>query len=430
MEQEESHKNNPRRGWARTHMGNLRPIAVFHWLLPLRGDVLRKTKQRVGWLCRDFVCGYRCWNPYRFPRLLCISISGLIAILGLSNAPGLEYEIEGRIAGSNGKGEETDPVQFHLYFKDCNWLMHCTPESPGMFSDHINYWEFGCHNGTLYGLVKQKQVQGRKPTWLGDVKSEAAPRFRLLPQITVAWFAFASQCYLDSTNNYILPPYSTDPVRVPQRAIVVRTTEDPQLPLYCAFLSDGIDRRFEQLSPYPPPFNNGFTNAIFEVLAFTNVNGRSFPEHINCQVFGPSPQGLQTIFSCRAVVERVRTLCTLKSLLPSIPYQEVGEVKDFRFVSADARQQHEFVYRTSKWLETAEVRLLPDFTNYAKWEPEVNKLPQVARTDTIPSGPATSESRLIRRATMGLLAVSTIGTLLYLVKTLKARQTKPTTRES
>jgi hypothetical protein len=48
-----------------------------------------------------------------------------------------------------------------------------------------------------------------------------------------------------------------------------------------------------EFEPYPrrPPFDKGFTNSVFQVLSFTNINGVELPLTGRLDTFRPEPRG-------------------------------------------------------------------------------------------------------------------------------------------
>ncbi len=344
----------------------------------------------------------------------------VITLAATVEADAHEYELEGRLTASlhlaQGGSRAFDSARFHIYVKDCAWLMRATLEAGGTAGSLVERWDCGFDGEARRSVATYRSPQNGD-NWLGAVDPEQVPTSPLMPHLGVAWFATASSCYLNSAAGTLLPPHSATPVHVREQVIIRRNEVEPQLPRYVAFLSDGYDHRFDgTAAKFPPPFDKGFTNAIFEVLRFTNVAGLELPAAFSLRSFQPGPSGLESLFECAGEVEQVRAECSLRSFLPEIPAGREGQVRDFRFVSANARSAHDFQYGAARWLSQEEVRAMPAFAEYAKWEAKVSQIPKVAQATGSPSVPQSSRARTL---TFCLLAGSVPLLIFLLVKNRK-----------
>ena len=156
------------------------------------------------------------------------------------------------------------------------------------------------------------------------------------------WLAYASGRYFQALTNNLLPPIWTmeDP-RTRAHPFMVRAQfitngAPPGLPSYIEYVTDGIHREYHPGKqslielPLPPPFDGGFTNAVYEVRSWTNVGGMTLPTWFTFTVFssplaGPPIRRLIVQGSPSAI----RTALPNSDLLPRAP--GVVSVADHRF---------------------------------------------------------------------------------------------------
>lgn len=292
----------------------------------------------------------------------------------------VEYELEGQVETFRylkGSREQTETLQFHVYVRDCAWLIHVVPQPEGSLAQRIDYWEMASDGKEIYSLAARKHVTPTTEGWTGAVLRYGVPQHLLLPQIPVVWFATASSCFLDRSNVLIPPPYSTDLMRLPVKADITREVPLPRLVRTAIFHSEGYDPKSPNRTKYPAPFDAGFTNAVYSALEFTNVGGLLLPLDFTLQVYRPSPKGLEIDFLYRASITEARLGCSLSELKPGIPGEKEGLIKDLRFVSAGAKSEQPFQYHSRQWLTEEQVRTLEGFSNYVAWEKFAGTVPSV-----------------------------------------------------
>jgi hypothetical protein len=340
----------------------------------------------------------------------------LVALLVLPlprPARGYEYELEGTVTAVEYMVRQTNilgSIQFHVYVKDCGWLIRATPEATSPAGQRVSYWEFGSDGHSCYRLLSYRPNVTKDP-WLADVHDGAVLQFTPAPQIAVVWLATASPCYLDDAGSELLPPYSRGLSPIPVHALVARLAGNPHLPEQICFLSDGYARTFGQAVKYPLPYGNGFTSAVFHAVSFTNTAALRLPTQFSYEAFERRGAALATIFTCQGTVAVVRSRCSLESFLPKMPPDREILVKDFRFQSPGHLQSHEFAYRSSTWLTPGQVRHLAGFTNYLAWEKEVKGIPRLSKG----AGPAAAPpSRFPRSIAAACIVLSTLLMLLLL----------------
>ena len=130
------------------------------------------------------------------------------------------------------------------------------------------------------------------------------------------WFALASRGFFANlTNEYMLPLWAPeDPKthRQPFSMMVFRELlpEPPQLPAKVSFINDGFYRSYNPVTkvvdvkPLNAPFDKGYTNAIYQVIALTNTAKNTLPAEFVFAVYS-SPLNLGEIPFERVMVRGV-----------------------------------------------------------------------------------------------------------------------------
>jgi hypothetical protein len=299
-----------------------------------------------------------------------VSWAILVFIFSAVCADAYEYEADGMLEGEThfalGNVMKEEPVSFKVYVRDCQWLIHITQQNA-----HTKYLEIGFDGRTMYysAMLDEKVVANITPKpdlWTGGLSLDVVPFHGSQPNIPVIWLALASSCYLDDAKDHLIPPYSTDLVRARLPAFVFRMSDLPKLPQAIIFLDDGFDRKFGVPRQRPPPYDKGFTNAIYTVNSFTNVGSYSLPREFNLKVFLPVSSNIKLFAEYNGIVDNVRPECSLTNFIPEIG--GIGFVNDQRFLSVDDTHRMPFLYRTNRWLSMNEVEALPGISTYTNYE--------------------------------------------------------------
>ena len=303
-----------------------------------------------------------------------------------------EYEAEGELKGTRylafGNTQELPSVAFKLYVRDNRWMIRVPHPHPRAKSITMS-----CDGQALYELAMLEakatdtveisppvQISSSGIVWKGAVSADMVPFYGLEPSLPVIWLALASSDYLDKTGAKMIPAYSTDLIRDPLPVSVNRMSDAVRLPNRIVFKDDGFDRRFGQPQKRRPPYDRGFTNAIYSVSAVTNIGSVSLPCAFTLRVFGPEySRSDGTVRLEREYVGTVTNIspsCSLQVFLPEM--EGNGSISDLRFVSPDALSKRPFQYRTSRWLTAQEVEEMPGFTQYLSSERELKGLSPVS----------------------------------------------------
>lgn len=217
----------------------------------------------------------------------------------------------------------------------------------------LEYTEYVCIDGIMYTLyhLRPKAVfdgkVSRPPTDKDPVRYPAAVAERAIPQNDgsqgpIIWLGYASGAYFSALTNNMMPPVwgVEDPTMQRQpfdMAISFKTLSGaPHLPKAIAFLNDGFYRSYNPVGKsldvvrLAAPYDNGFTNAIFQTNDPTNRGGMEIPTgFVFVQYTDPISPG-------RKPFERVRIqvvadqISDLSSAIEAPNFQGIADVADYR----------------------------------------------------------------------------------------------------
>ncbi len=285
-----------------------------------------------------------------------------------------EYEADGIFEGEQhlllGDVKKWNPVSFKIYVRNGQWLIYIPHPWGG-----AKYLEIGFDGKTMYhsgvlekNAIPRTDLSALPGLWDGSVSFDSVPFAGPEPHFPIIWLALASSRYLDDANDRLMPPYSTEVLRVRLPASVMRMDNPPRLPQTITFFNDGFDRREGVPKKIHPPYDKGFTNAIYTVNTFTNIGGYSLPLTFNLKVFVHtySGSGITLSDEYNGTITNISAECPLTNFIPEVISE--GRIRDTRFVSADAIRESPFYYKTNRWLNTNEVEGLPGFSNYTVME--------------------------------------------------------------
>jgi len=170
------------------------------------------------------------------------------------------------------------------------------------------------------------------------------------------WFCFASSSVFRNTEPTQLEPLWFIPVPPQLREQVkfdfecVYSRSFPKLPEVATFRSSGKDffwsRELGLVENFwPPPFNRGFTQAVFRVTSFSKWNGLQLPTAASYEQFGliTASIGLVKLYSLDISATNFERLPTELTFVPSL--NEKTLIRDNRLASAPLSA----VYMHSNW---------------------------------------------------------------------------------
>jgi hypothetical protein len=265
-------------------------------------------------------------------------------------------------------------VPFELSVSNCHWLIRTRP------SNSTTDYHETAGDGTSVWTVRllksdiEKRKQGGAADSLnvadGEVFPLGAPPYDS-SYASPLWLAYASGCYFSSLKDAkVMPVYSIsrDPevlvagvrvgaewtlhegmLKLPERVLYsndgTRVTWDPRQ------RRTSVDRK-------ESPWDRPFTNAIFQVITFTNVAGLDFPARCLLTRYSPnysSRTALDIIVAeeTEAVLTNIIVGPVNSRLVPEIP--GLTFIGDFRFLPSPERLHGISYLIHDKWFSKAEV---------------------------------------------------------------------------
>ena len=192
-------------------------------------------------------------------------------------------------------------------------------------------------------------------------------REKVLPFL---WLAYGSRPYFESLKtNMVNPFYHQWAGRwgfagYQQEGRWKLANTVPRLPLVMTYMNPGLKwiRPVENgvlttnfiFVPYSAPYNEGFTNGHYQVLATTNVGGLILPTEFQFDEYQPAGGGkIEAFRTVRGKVLSVASYCPRKSLKFEFPGELVVTDERVRIYSDRSRSSG---YLSSRWLTTNEAR--------------------------------------------------------------------------
>ncbi len=228
-------------------------------------------------------------------------------------------------------------------------------------------------------LVTKRHLQGvlnaqrRRPPSvnqaLGYIQPGNYPSYRPSGCAALLWFAYCSATFLDQQRDRaaprLWPPEDPEEAQATNLAAarLLREPEAPWLPTRAWFLHAGT-----RLTPLPsgmisaplgPPFNDGYTNAVFEVQSFTNCQQRAYPASFTLTCYSPRGAGLQTGPRFRGEISSVTITPEPVNFIPRLPVTTL--VEDKRLAMSGTGPSRQYIAPPGPWLTTTNQALLTGY---------------------------------------------------------------------
>ena len=242
----------------------------------------------------------------------------------------------------------------------------------GTSTSLISFYEVGCDGTNIYyfeqndeqklrSIVDAKTLNSeRNATAFGRVMRADAPRLES-SLIYPIWLALASCPYLKEVkSNRVVAPFFIEEGFQPQVSLPAKwDIKDGAFVSNITWFSEGSypivgsdgKAGYEK---YPPPYDAGFLQAHFEVAAWTNVGGASYPQRFTLLDYDPSgvSNGVTNfVVGCimSGIVESIHSL-DFFSPVPKITSKSI--VKDFRYNFGDQTISY---LTTSNWFSDKQI---------------------------------------------------------------------------
>jgi hypothetical protein len=163
----------------------------------------------------------------------------------------------------------------------------------------------------------------------------------------------------------------------------------------------------------PAPYDKGYTNYVFQVSSFTNLNGHAYPEHF--EIFRYLPQfedssgSLRMINKIECRLTDIKVVRSSEGMRPVIP--GITLCADYRYALADDPILQSIDYQVEKnWRTDADVKASPAFQRQIRSRNQL--LFSVSNSEML----GKSNSSNARRYVLIVLIISSAVTLGWLVK--------------
>jgi len=182
---------------------------------------------------------------------------------------------------------------------------------------------------------------GEKATVTNSGKIYPGPMYETDGSLTeYLWLAYASKCYFERASHYLEPIWLLNDEELRKEHFTLKADwallpGEGGLPSKVSWFSDGFVRQNmngkRSVWPEPLPFDKGYTNAFYEVLATTNYNGTVIPTEFKFTRFEPRDGKLVPWLIISGRISVVRKLQSTK-FLPT--FTGPASIRDFRYRTA------------------------------------------------------------------------------------------------
>ena len=338
-------------------------------------------------------------------------------VLSAGSGPVL-FSAEGicRFTAFNSTGTETTDYPFTVAVSNGLWFMRITDIQSNTVA---GYFEIGCDGQRTYYVDYQEAwaqaaalrrgTGNAENVAVGILGPQEVPHFPFAHQAGAIWLAYASGRYFDAAASSRVQPAATLLVLfgrnvqpnsfAVQQAFWSRRPERPRTLASAAYLDDGIaGLRGGVPVKWPAPLDRGFTNAVFQGMAYTNVGGLSLPTRATLSTFAPQLGDPGPRVVPRFTYEMVATNITTRLLhtgdfRPRLPGKTF--VNDMRFSTPDNSLHVNYYVNGGRWLKDGEVKQLPEF---------VVAVGQASQQRAAATRPAARGTRQVVWVVLGLLA--------------------------
>ena len=306
---------------------------------------------------------------------------------------GAAFQVSGvcKFTSYKSNGPETTEFPFEITVSNCQWAIRITDIVTNQVTGYIDVTYDGHYT---YYLDYQKAWKANTNTTAGKqpkinvavalVGPQEVPHFPFGHQAGVIWSTYASGCYFASlkSGDRIQPSASLGSLHgnsvqpssfLLQKAYwnLPKTLESIVSPERVVYMDDGIIKVLPdgKIQRWPPPFDQGFTNTIFESSEFTNVSNTRIPLRSRMQTFALDLRSHRTYlrFEYEIMAATVTAgIPTDKPLLFKPRFPGVTLVQDERFSQSDTEVDVSYTVGDGVWLDDEAVRRNPNFANRAR----------------------------------------------------------------
>lgn len=296
----------------------------------------------------------------------------------------------------SGQLYEWPKVSFEMQISDSQWLLTYIRDTQPAQPRAVD-WEVVSFDGEyIYYLLNMQSGydnQKRLGVELGpNVATASVYKGSIYnseedPEVGPIWLAYASGYYHHrQEDDLVEPAFESDglgwhygpPEHRQVRARWQLSDLVPYFPIHVAYLSDGSTKGPQGPKMLPPPYNQGFTSAVYQVQAFTNIAGMTIPLASKLSMFTPrpSPEGAdRLLLTAEYHIYLTSATPSVKvfRFQPDLP--GITMVRDDRY----PRFTHHYLI-TNRWVSEKELSTNDYFLSYRKANTALRqRLPSWAR---------------------------------------------------
>jgi hypothetical protein len=273
----------------------------------------------------------------------------------------------------HGRTQEQAVAYFSMSVSGCKWLVRLRRDHGTNAANAPDYLEGAFDQSAVYYLcniktaVERQRGQGSKLNApniaYGQAYNGEVFYHRMAPEITPIWLAYGSACYWNNrVTNLVEPGMLFDgtgvyygPPRHPRlRAEWTLSNSEPRVPIKVVYFSEGfVQAPTGGVVRLPPPYDRGFTNAVYQVDSFANLdNGLRMPASSSLKVFEIKQDG-KTSGDLRLFVEYHMRLTNAARMTGQMAFQPA--IPGVTLLQ-DARHGLLNYYATNRWPTKIELK--------------------------------------------------------------------------
>ena len=312
---------------------------------------------------------HRVWRRRVLKLLLKLACLAPFIFLFSSSASAQSYELRGRTYEErlDGRGAVATATSagFSVFVSNCQWVIESElPNRPG-YPDRRRVSSL--NDGQIRSLFipNTDGLQPKVTIVNGVARTQSVMKTHIQAIVTSnvvlaacnegevfvshLWLMFASGCYLaEKAGQEIAPIYDINACAsfhkdLTQPADWMLTETEPHLPAFVAYMNTrGIfagktTNGVMKYLPLRPPYNQGYTNALYAVTGWTNVENLVLPTGFTYHLFEPvgggkSKDDLRVIARAFGIITNFSTAHSAAGLSPELPVNSV--VVDRRLMHA------------------------------------------------------------------------------------------------
>ena len=327
-------------------------------------------------------------RSYFTSRCLATLLLGIIHLSAAEN-PQQRFEAEGQIVYKDIRSDQDireRKARFNVAVDGCRWLIK-TWDPASTLTNGIAYNEVGFDGTNIYSVTAfdtnhivtlsvrdpagggaSLQVPSSLSKSVNNATAVVLPGAFPIPTkvdlfVVPVWLAFASGCYLENaTNSSLQPPYAMGPFIDAAKYFVKAEwswlAAESSFPGRVTYFHDGTLYGTRGPMPQAPPYDRGYTGAVYEVVSSTSIGASQVPREFTLTSLSPAPAGktstdlrVNSIFV--GIAERVSTSSASGVSIPALPGKTY--VRDRRVNDSD-KSGHLYLASNRVWLSEEQAR--------------------------------------------------------------------------